>query len=65
MREYRYEPTQNLLKVHGVTREDLVDLEARVEKALKRQAEDIAIDVTELEKQIKGVQMQQHVEVGF
>ena len=36
--------------------EQLGDLEMRIEKALKRQAEDIAADVTELERQIKVIQ---------
>lgn len=51
--------------ISDVSKDDLIDLEGRIEKALKRQAEDIAIDVSELEKQIKGIQMQQHVDVSF
>ena len=39
-----------------ISQEHLNSLEVRIEKALKKQAEDIASDITELERQIRGLQ---------
>lgn len=42
-------------KYNPIKVEDIINLEKRIEKALKNQAEDISLDISELEKQIKTV----------
>lgn len=64
-RDYPQEPQQllkyidenNYLTQPEVNFEDLKSLENRIEKWMKTQAEDIAMDVTDLEKQIKRANM--------